>query len=48
MSWWLWPLLAWIPMTGVIAVYWWAPRWPAVRRQMTQRRRAVRPHARFR
>ncbi|MFW3169677.1 hypothetical protein [Geodermatophilus sp. CPCC 206100] len=48
MSWWVWPLLAWIPMTVVIAAYWWTPRWTAVKRQLTRPGHAARVPVRLR
>ncbi|MGY1643498.1 hypothetical protein ACI782_20520 [Geodermatophilus sp. SYSU D00703] len=46
MPWWVWSLLGWIPLTAVVAAYWWAPRWPEVKRELARDRaaRARRPH----
>jgi hypothetical protein len=45
MPWWVWSLLGWIPLTMVVAAYWWAPRWPEVKHELARDRaaRARRP-----
>ncbi|MGY1624502.1 hypothetical protein ACI789_20060 [Geodermatophilus sp. SYSU D00965] len=36
MPWWVWSLLGWIPLTAVVAAYWWVPRWPEVKRELAR------------
>jgi hypothetical protein len=44
MPWWTWVVLlvSWGALTVIIAAYWWAPRWPEVKRELA-RDRAERP-----